>query len=63
MKIKLKVIQNNYGLFVVGYKKLVDEYWTDLSALPLKASKVQMVDKFAGTFEFSAYLLSNRLYF
>lgn len=63
IKIKLKVIENKYGSFIVGHKKLSDEYWTDISALPQKATKISAYDKLSEYFEYSAYLTSKTIYF
>lgn len=63
VKIKIKIIENKNGLFIVGYKKIVDEYWKDISSLPVKASKVDPYSKLAEHFEYSAYIMAQTIYF
>ena len=63
VKIKLKVIENDYGVFIVGHRKIADEYWNDISSTPLKASKLSTQNKLSEYFEFSTYLNTRTVYF
>jgi phosphoribosyl-dephospho-CoA transferase len=55
IKIKLKVIENKYGIFIVGCKKLADYSFADLSREPIKASKILPQAPMSEYFEYKAY--------
>ena len=64
IKVKLKVAETKYGVFVVGCKKLSDYSWADLSE-PIKVSKLLPSNPLAEYFEYKAYVtrLQQTVYF
>ena len=56
IKVKLKIVETKYGVFVVATKRLTDMSWSDQSAEPIKSSKLLQSDSMAEYFEYKAYI-------
>lgn len=63
VKVRIKIIENNYGIFIVGYKRLTDESFADLTSQPIKVTKIPVNSEMAGLYEYSAYVFLRTIYF
>ncbi|TCC98040.1 hypothetical protein [Pedobacter psychroterrae] len=65
VKVKLKVVENKYGVFIIGCKRLTDYHWADLSSEPIKTSTLLPTNPLAEYFERKAFIsrLQQTIYF
>ncbi|SEA76794.1 hypothetical protein [Pedobacter hartonius] len=65
IKIRLKIVENRYGVFIIASKKLTDSSWSDQSGEPVKPSKLIDSDPMAEYFEYKAFIsrLGQTVYF
>lgn len=56
VKVKLKIVENKYGMFVIACKKLTDYSWADLSSEPIKTSKLLPSTPMSEYFEYKAFI-------
>lgn len=56
VKVKLKIVENKYGMFVVACKKLADYSWADLSSEPIKTSKLLPSTPMSEYFEYKTFI-------
>ncbi|WP_017259925.1 hypothetical protein [Pedobacter arcticus] len=65
IKVKLKVTQSRYGIYVKAFKRLTDEYWLEYGNLSHQASKVYSGSELSKYFEYEVYIpsLQKKVYF